>query len=402
MRNSGMNAECINMHALMRIRLTKCLLMTCRHTGMLFVVDPGADATIGGMVGASFHHMQYLGNQIISFLSHILHYYVACGASGTTAVKYGTTRENILGLECVLPDGTVAKCGTRALKSSAGYDLTSLMTGSEGTLGIITNVIVKLHPIPEHVIAAVCVFDDLYQAADSVAAMKLCDVPVARCELLDESSVAAFNQYIQSRNESGSIEPLQVKPTLFLEFQGASAAAVEEQAVLSESICSGDYGGSNFRYTSAEAERKELWSARHNLYYASLALRPGAESAILTDACVPLSKFAELVSATAQDVKDLGVVGPCFGHAGDGNFHCILPVLQEDSEEYLANVHRVNDNLIRRTLEAGGTCTGEHGIGYGKKKYLAKQYGPGGVHMMRMIKQGIDPLNIMNPGKVVE
>jgi D-lactate dehydrogenase (cytochrome) len=170
---------------------------------------------------------------------------------------------------------------------------------------------------------------------------------------------------------------------------------------MTESICLGDYGGTNFRYTSDEAERKELWSARHNLYYASLALRPGSESAILTDACVPLSKFAELVSATAQDVKDLGVVGPCFGHAGDGNFHCILPVTKDDSQKYLSKLHKVNDNLIRRTLQVGGTCTGEHGVGYGKMNYLQQQYGPGGVHMMRMIKQGLDPQNIMNPGKVV-
>jgi len=311
-------------------------------------------------------------------------------------------RENILGLECVLPDGTVAKCGTRALKSSAGYDLTSLMTGSEGTLGIITNVTCKLHPIPEHVIAAVCVFDDLYQAAEAVAALKLCDVPVARCELLDESSIVAFNQYNETRNEGACIEPMEVKPTLFLEFQGASATAVEEQATMTESIFAGDYGGSNFRYTSDEAERKDLWSARHNLYYASLALRPGAEGAVLTDACVPLSKFAELVSATAEDVKEKGVIGPCFGHAADGNFHCILPIIEGDSEEYLANVHQVNDNLIQRTLAAGGTCTGEHGVGYGKIKYLVQQYRPGGVHMMRMVKQGIDPLNLMNPGKIIE
>lgn len=310
-------------------------------------------------------------------------------------------RENILGLTCVLPDGTVANCGTRALKSSAGYDLTSLMTGSEGTLGIITNVTCKLHPIPQHVIAAVCAFENLHQAAEAVAALKLCGVPVARCELLDESSVDAFNKYNASRNEGGRVESMDTKPTLFLEFEGASAAAVEEQATLTESICVGDYDGSNFHYTSDEAERKELWSARHNLYYASLALRPGSESAILTDACVPLSKFADLVSTTAQDVKDLGVIGPCFGHAGDGNFHCILPVADDDSEEYLSKVHQVNDNLIRRTLEAGGTCTGEHGVGYGKIEYLSQQYGPGGVHMMRMIKQGLDPHNIMNPGKVV-
>jgi D-lactate dehydrogenase (cytochrome) len=312
-------------------------------------------------------------------------------------------RENILGLECVLADGTVAKCGTRALKSSAGYDLTSLMTGSEGTLGIITNVTVKLHPIPNHVMAAVCVFEDLFQAAEAVAAVKLCGVPVARCELLDESSVAAFNQYNQSKKENNHLEPMQVKPTLFLEFHGASASAVEEQASLTEFVCTRDYGGSNFQFTADEAERKELWSARHNLYYASLALRSGARAndALLTDACVPLSKFAELISSTAKDVKDLGVIGPCFGHAGDGNFHCILPVLEGDSEEYISNLHRVNDNLIRRTLDAGGTCTGEHGVGYGKIKYLEPQYGPGGVHMMKLIKLAMDPLNIMNPGKIV-
>lgn len=310
-------------------------------------------------------------------------------------------RENIVGLECVLADGTVASCGTRALKSSAGYDLTSLLTGSEGTLGIITSVTCKLHPIPQHVVAAVCAFENLHQAAEAVAALKLCGVPVARCELLDDTSMDAFNKYTASRNEGGKIKAMETKPTLFLEFQGASVAAVEEQATTTELICVGDYGGSNFCFTLDEAERKELWSARHNLYYASLALRPGSESAILTDACVPLSKFADLVSATAKDVKEFGVIGPCFGHAGDGNFHCILPVVDGDSREYLSILHQVNDNLIQRTLEAGGTCTGEHGVGYGKMKYLRQQYGPGAVHMMRMIKQGLDPLNIMNPGKVV-
>lgn len=346
-----------------------------RYTGMQFVVDPGADATIGGMV--------------------------ACGASGTTAVKYGTMRENVLGLECVLPDGTVAKCGSRALKSSAGYDVTALMTGSEGTLGIITNVTVRLHPIPDHIVAAVCVFEDLFSAAEATAAVKLSGIPVARCELLDESSVDAFNQYNQSRNKDAHIEPMEVKPTLFFEFHGAVSSAVEEQARQTEAICMTDYGGSNFQFTSNETDRKELWAARHNLYYASLALRPGCKDAVLTDACVPLSKFAELISLTAQDVKEHGVVGPCFGHAGDGNFHCILPVMESDSDSYIANVHHVNDNLIRRTLEAGGSCTGEHGVGYGKIKYLESQYGPGGVHMMRLIKQSLDPLNIMNPGKVV-
>ncbi len=339
---------------------------------MQFMVDPGADASIGGMV--------------------------ACGASGTTAVKYGTMRENILGIECVLPDGTIAKCGTNALKSSAGYDLTSLMTGSEGTLGIITKIIVKLHPIPEHISAAVCTFDSLHDAAEAVVSMKLCSIPMERCELLDESSVAAFTQYAAVQSNENNDE--KVQPTLFLEFTGSSENAVQEQVQLAKSICEKEYGG-NFKFHNDEEKRRSLWTARHKLYYASLALRPGATNAVLTDACVPLSKFADIVTATAADVKEFNVVGPCFGHAGDGNFHCILPLIEGDSQEYIAKIHKINDNLIQRTIEVGGTCTGEHGIGYGKMKYLSQQYGQGGVDMMRMIKKGIDPNNIMNPGKVI-
>jgi D-lactate dehydrogenase (cytochrome) len=340
-----------------------------RHTGMQFVVDPGADATIGGMV--------------------------ATGASGTTAVRYGTMRENILEVQCILADGTVVNTGTRALKNSAGYDLLSLLCGSEGTLGVITSVTVKLHPIPSHVIAAVCVFDSLKEAAQAVATLKLCDIPVLRCELLDSTSVAAFNAYQKEGPDRT------VQPTLFLEFSASSDETLQEQVQMTESICE-DFGGSEFQFTSGEEERKALWSARHTLYYASLNLRPGAKDAILTDACVPLSKFAELIEATAQDVQEQGVVGPCFGHAGDGNFHCILPIVDGDSEEYTAKLHQVNNNLIQRTLKAGGTCTGEHGVGYGKIKYLEQQYGPGAVHMMKLIKQSLDPNNIMNPGKVVQ
>jgi D-lactate dehydrogenase (cytochrome) len=192
-----------------------------------------------------------------------------------------------------------------------------------------------------------------------------------------------------------------VQPTLFLEFSASSDETLQEQVQMTESICE-DFGGSEFQFTSGEEERKALWSARHTLYYASLNLRPGAKDAILTDACVPLSKFAELIEATAQDVQEQGVVGPCFGHAGDGNFHCILPIVDGDSEEYTAKLHQVNNNLIQRTLKAGGTCTGEHGVGYGKIKYLEQQYGPGAVHMMKLIKQSLDPNNIMNPGKVVQ
>mmetsp|Transcript_3354 Transcript_3354/g.7478 ORF Transcript_3354/g.7478 Transcript_3354/m.7478 type:complete len:347 (+) Transcript_3354:558-1598(+) len=342
---------------------------------MQFVVDPGADATIGGMV--------------------------ATGASGTTTVKYGTMRENILGLECVLPDGTVAKCGSNALKSSAGYDLVSVMTGSEGTLGIITNVTVKLHPIPEHVVAAVCVFENLFDAAGAVTSLKLCNVDLGRCELLDTCSVDAFNRYAKARGYE-NVQHMEAKPTIFFEFQGSSEAAIQEQVQLTKSICTQDSRGSNFQFASGLHERKQLWAARHDLYYASLALRPGATGAVVTDVCVPLSQFAKIIDSTAADVADLDVVGPCFGHAGDGNFHCILPLCPEDSAEYKSRVHQVNKKLISRALDAGGTCTGEHGVGYGKMQYLEAQYGVGGVHMMKLIKQAMDPLNIMNPGKVVD
>ena len=349
----------------------KTLNYELRHTGMQFVVDPGADATLGGMV--------------------------ATGASGTTAIRYGTMRDNILAVECILADeqATIVKAGTKALKNSAGYDLLSLLCGSEGTLGIITAVTVKLHAIPEHVIAAVCVFESLKDAAQAVATLKLSEVPLVRCELLDAPSVAAFNAYQKEGPDR------EVKPTLFLEFQGPTEESLEEQVRMTESIVQ-DFGGSNFQFTAGEEERKSLWSARHTLYYASLNLRPGAKGAILTDVCVPISKFAELVEATAKEVQEKGVVGPCFGHAGDGNFHCILPVLEDDSDEYMAKLHEINNNLIQRTLQVGGTCTGEHGVGYGKIKYLEKQYGLGAVQMMKSIKSALDPHNIMNPGKIIE
>lgn len=339
-----------------------------RHEGLFFPVDPGADATIGGMV--------------------------ATGASGTTAVRYGTMRENILELECVLADGTVVKAGTRALKSSAGYDLVSLLCGSEGTLGVITSVTVKLQAIPQHVTAAACVFPTLKQAAQAVAMLKLCGVPVLRSELLDAPSVAAFNAY----NKAGVDRT--VLPTLFLEFSAISEKSLSEEVEMAASIC-GDLGGSEFEHTSGEEERKALWAARHTLYYAAINSRPGSTKAMLTDACVPLSKFADIIEATSKDVEELGVVGPCFGHAGDGNFHCILPLREDDTEEYISKLVTVNDRLIDRTLKAGGTCTGEHGVGYGKRKYLEQQYGPGAVQMMNSIKQALDPINILNPGKIV-
>ena len=327
----------------------------------------------------------------------------ATGASGTTAVRYGTMRENLLQVECVLPDGTIVKTGTKALKSSAGFDLLGLVCGSEGTLGVITSVTVKLHPIPEHVVAAVCVFDALVDAANTVATLKFCEIPMVRCELLDATSIAAFNAMTAASDGDvlSQKQQMEVKPTLFLEFQASSEQSLQEQVRSTESIIK-DFGGSNFQFTSNEEERKALWAARHNLYYASINLRKGATDAVLTDACVPLSKFAQTIAATVSDVERLGVVGPCFGHAGDGNFHCILPLMEDDTEEYISNVHQVNDNLIQRTLAVGGTCTGEHGVGYGKIKYLKQQYGNGAIRMMEIIKQSIDPNGIMNPGKVVE
>lgn len=285
------------------------------------------------------------------------------------------------------------------MKSSAGYDLTSLMCGSEGTLGVITNVTVKLHPIPDHIIAATCTFDTLSDAALAIMTMKYSSVPLERCELLDESSLEAFYKYATKTPESNHTAT-QLKPTLFLEFAGSTEDIVKEQVNLTEHICN-EFGGSNFEYKSDETERRSLWAARHKLYFASLALRKGATNAIITDTCVPLSKLAAVLSATAKDVKDFDVIGSCFGHAGDGNFHCILPILADDDDDYTNRLYQVNENLISRTLEVGGTCTGEHGIGYGKIKYLSRQYGEGGVKFMQQVKSGVDPNNIMNPGKVV-
>lgn len=358
------------------------------------MVDPGADASIGGMV--------------------------ACGASGTAAVKYGTMRENVLALTAVRPPTKILSshsnaldhaskpeivtCGTSALKSSAGYNLTALLTGSEGTLGIITEATVKIHPTYNHIIAAVCAFNDLHAAAEAVTMIRMMGIPVSRIELLDEVSVQAFNKSLVGTcgSEKSKLEQMEVKPTLFLEFCAHSEDSVNEDLSAAKSVCS-DFNGTNFVSASDEATRQALWAARHRLYYSSIALKEGAtpRSTLLTDACVPLSRFADTVTSTARDVKELGVVGPCFGHAGDGNFHCIMPMVEDESEDYRKRVFQVNENLIKRVISVGGTCTGEHGVGYGKKKYLEEMYGQGGVNLMATVKKSIDPWNIMNPGKIV-
>lgn len=370
-----------------------------RHTGMQFMVDPGADATIGGMT--------------------------SCGASGTAAVKYGTMRENVLEMNCIFPPTIITSAsdesddinantippivhlGCNALKSSAGYNLPALLTGSEGTLGVLTEVTVKLHPIPANVIAASCAFKDLHSAAEVVAIIIMMGVPVSRIELLDEVSIQAFNQSLCSDDV---IQPMEVKATLFMEFNGHTETSVLEDLQVAKSICIDEYEGTNFASASDESTRQSLWAARHRLYYSAVALRSGCvdddngatpRSTIITDVCVPLSSFADIISATANDVHELGVVGPCFGHAGDGNFHCILPLRKNDTQQYKDNVNTVIANVTDRAIGVGGSCTGEHGVGYGKMKYLESMYGSSGIVMMGAVKQAIDPFNIMNPGKIV-
>lgn len=337
-----------------------------RHTGLHFPVDPGADATLGGMA--------------------------ACGASGTTSVRYGTMRDNVLGLTIVLADGTLLETGSRARKSSAGYDLTKLFLGSEGTLGVITEVALRLHPVPVSVEVATARFDSLEAAADAVQALLLHGVSVARCELLDATAIDAFNAYSKQSQESC--------PSLFLEFNGPSSEAVAAHTELALELCV-EYGGRDIQRSQDEAERTQLWKARHELYYASCALKTNGK-AIVTDACVPISRLAELVRATSEDVEAQGVVGPCFGHAGDGNFHCILVYNDDDGADYLQRVNKVNANLIERTLAAGGTCTGEHGVGSGKKAYLLREKGAAAIQTMRALKKALDPRGIMNPGKVFD
>jgi len=339
-----------------------------KATGLQFSVDPGADATIGGMA--------------------------ATGASGTTAVHHGTMRDNVLALDFVLADGTLVRTGTRALKNSAGYDLKALMLGSEGTLGVITSVTVKLHPIPDWKATAVAVFDDLHSAATAVAALKLHDIPVLRCELLDAASVQAFNSYSKQSQIA--------KPTLFLEFQSFSEIVLQEQMSAVESLCVDEYQSVSFESTRDATRSSELWAARHQLYYAAIAARPGAIRAIVTDACVPLSQFPAVLTETAIDVEQTGVTGPIFGHSADGNLHCILPVCEDDiATGHMEVLLGLQERLMRRTLAAGGTVTGEHGVGYGKIPLLRRQYGEGAVHVMQLVKNAMDPKNIMNPGKII-
>lgn len=331
-------------------------------TGLFFPIDPGADATIGGMA--------------------------ATRASGTNAVRYGTMRENVMGLTVVLADGRVIRTGGRARKSSAGYDLTRLFVGSEGTLGVITEVTLRLHPQPEALSSAICLFPDVDHAVRTVIQTIQLGVPIARCELLDAVTIRAVNRYSQLA--------LRESPMLLFEFHG-TPAGVEEQARTVQAIAS-EHGGLDFEWATKPEERTRLWQARHDAYPACLQLRPGARP-LGTDVCVPISRLAECIAETNADVASASMPVALFGHVGDGNFHLVMVVDQSNPAE-VAEAKAINRRVVLRGLALGGTCTGEHGIGCGKLDYLEAEHGDA-VEVMRQLKQTLDPLNVLNPGKVV-
>jgi D-lactate dehydrogenase (cytochrome) len=334
-----------------------------KNTGLMFPIDPGADATLGGMA--------------------------ATRASGTTAVRYGTMRDNVLGLTVVLADGRVITTGGRARKSSSGYDLTRLFVGSEGTLGVITELTLRLYGRPEAVRAAVCPFASMAGAAATVIQTIQLGIPVARIEIVDEAQLRVVNAY------SKTSYPL--APTLFFEFHGISETMVEEQIEAVEEIAR-EQGARGFEWASTLEDRATLWQARHNAYYATVASRPGAR-AWTTDICVPISHLAECILETQADLAAAGVVAPLVGHAGDGNFHLIFMLDAGDPAEF-NQVAALNERLIERSLRFGGTCSGEHGVGIGKLKYLQPEHGAS-LDVMRSIKQALDPDNLMNPGKLI-
>ena len=332
-----------------------------RETGLFFPIDPGANATIGGMA--------------------------ATRASGTNAVRYGTMREAVLGLRVVTADGRVIRTSRRARKSSAGYDLTRLFVGSEGTLGIITEVTLRLHPLPPAILSAVCSFATLGGARDTVVESIHCGVPLARVELLDAVQMRAVNRWAKLDHPELS--------TLFFEFHG-TAAQVDEQVATVNEIARAN-GGSDFRWSNLPEERTRLWKARHEAYYAALALRPGSVG-WPTDVCVPISRLAECIAETRADLDQASMPTPIVGHVGDGNFHVIF-VLDPASPAEFAEAGRLNDRMIERALRMDGTCTGEHGIGLGKQDWLVEELGET-VDLMRTVKRALDPQNVLNPGKI--
>jgi D-lactate dehydrogenase (cytochrome) len=340
----------------------RSLNVILRDQGMFFPVDPGADASLGGMC--------------------------ATRASGTAAVRYGTMRDNVLGLTVVLADGRVIRTGGRVRKSSTGYDLTRLFIGSEGTLGVITEIQLRLHGIPEAASAAVCQFDTLESAVESVIAIMQVGIPVARIELLDDVQMGACIAYSKLAGFTAS-------PTLFFEFHG-TPAAVAEQAQLAEEITVG-FGARGFAWATGAEERNKLWRARHDAYWACLALKPGHQG-IATDAIVPISRLAEAILGAKQDIEASGLSAPIVGHVGDGNFHTVILVPPEP--DGLERAWALDRKIVARALSLGGSCSGEHGVGIGKREFLELEHGAETLAVMRSVKAALDPRGLLNPGKI--
>ena len=333
-----------------------------RHTGLFFPIDPGADASLGGMS--------------------------ATRASGTNAVRYGTMRENVLGLTVVTASGEIIRTGTRARKSSAGYDLTRLMVGSEGTLGVMTEITLRLYPLPEALLAATCTFASIDAAVRTTIQIIQMGIPIARCELLDAHAVRAVNRHDKLT--------LTEAPMLLMEFHG-SDASVKEQAATVQGIAD-EHGGSGFQWATTPEERTRLWTARHHAYFAGAQMKPGCRT-VSTDTCVPISQLAECVTAASEAATGAGMAHYIVGHVGDGNFHIAYLVDPKvPAERELAE--RLNQELVQRAIDVQGTCSGEHGIGLHKMGFLVNEAGSGAIDMMRTLKRALDPKNIMNPGKI--
>ncbi|HQR77748.1 MAG TPA: FAD-linked oxidase C-terminal domain-containing protein, partial [Burkholderiaceae bacterium] len=358
----AVNAEDLTVTA--QAGITRKQLNTAiKDTGLFFPIDPGADATIGGMA--------------------------ATRASGTNAVRYGTMRENVLALTVVTAEGKVIRTARRAKKSSAGYDLTRIFVGSEGTLGIITEVTLKLYPQPEAISAATCSFPSVDAAVQTTIATIQLGVPIARCELLDALTVKAVNQ----RDRLGLPE----LPLLLFEFHG-SPASVEEQAKTVQEIAA-EHGGEGFQWATQPEDRTRLWEARHNAYFACLQLKPGCRS-FTTDVCVPISRLAECITETIADTEASFLPAPILGHVGDGNFHCAILANADDPRE-VEEAERLNTRIVERAIAMDGTCTGEHGVGMHKMGFLRAEHGDDALDLMMRLKRAFDPLNILNPGKIV-
>ncbi len=337
------------------------LNLELRHTGLFFPVDPGANASIGGMA--------------------------ATRASGTTTIKYGSMRENVIGLEVVLADGTVIRTGGRARKSSSGYDLTRLFVGSEGTLGIIAKVLLRLHPVPESIVAMTACFATIQQAVEATCDIVQAGIPMARAELLDELEMKAINNYCKT--------DFPVAPTLFFEFHG-NASTVDQATEWIKTLCE-EYAASDVRIATTAVERDILWDARHKIAFAERTLRPGSQS-FVTDVAVPVSRLPEAIQMARADLEEINLIAPLSGHVGDGNFHFVLLIDRENPDE-ITLAEQFHERLINNAIELGGTITGEHGVGLGKSRYLEREHGAA-VRVMRAIKNSLDPDGLLNPGKI--